>query len=160
MPGNACERNGHTVRRPGFPFGSAFDFSALRTEHLCAPSFRQHAGTSLCARPTASAGRRRGPAPKNKTSEAASMRRNAYSGYSNVRSRATARRCLTNLESESSDCPAPIRIRLPLCTYHSSSGLCPVLAGMLTLDHWFGGSYRKRLTGLETFTRLVSRPQS
>ena len=94
MPGTACERNGHTARRPGFPFGSAFDFSALRTEHLCAPSFRQHAGTSLCTRPTASTGRR-GPAPKNKTSKAATMRRKVYSGYSNVLTRATARRYLT-----------------------------------------------------------------
>jgi hypothetical protein len=98
MPGTACERNGHTARRPSFPFGSAFDFSALRTEHLCAPSFRQHAGTSLCTRSTASAGRR-GPAPKSKTSKAASMRRKVYSGYSNVRTRATTRRYLTNLES-------------------------------------------------------------
>jgi len=79
MPSTACERNGHVARRPGSPFRSAFDFSALRTEHLCTPSFRQHVGTSPCARLTASAGRR-GPAPKNKTSKAASMRRKVYSG--------------------------------------------------------------------------------
>jgi len=79
MPSTACERNGHVTLILGFPFCSAFDFSALRTEHLCTPSFRQHVGTSLCVRLTASA-ERKDPAPKNKTSKAASVRRKVYSG--------------------------------------------------------------------------------
>ncbi len=76
--GVACEENGQTALRPGFPsFSTAF---VRRTEHLCVPSFLQQAGTSDCARSIANAGRS-GPAPNRKTNSAASVRRKAYSDY-------------------------------------------------------------------------------
>jgi hypothetical protein len=124
MPGTACERNGHTAWKPGFPFCSAFDFSALRTEHLCAPSFRQHAGTSLCTRPTASAGRR-GPPPKNKISRAASIRRKVQLAYSKLPAQARERshihceRRLPTSHTWSQDCH--MKLMNPTAVSHSSA---------------------------------------
>lgn len=75
-----CDANGQTAATWGLPSCLGMDFLVRAMEHLCAPSFRQQAGRSFCARPTASAGRR-GPTPKSNANKSATVRRKVSLGY-------------------------------------------------------------------------------
>lgn len=75
-----CDANGQSALTRGLPSCATLDFFALAMEHLCAPSFRQQAGRSFFARPTASAGRR-GPTPKSNANKSATVRRKVSLGY-------------------------------------------------------------------------------
>jgi hypothetical protein len=85
IPGRGCEENGHRALTAGFPFCSTG--FATRAEHLWAPFFLQHAGTSLCRLSLASAGNS-GPAPNKRINEIARIRRKAFSEYRNAGTRA------------------------------------------------------------------------
>ena len=75
-----CDANGQTATTSGLPSCLGMSSLVRAMEHLCAPSFRQHAGRSFCARSTASAGRR-GPTPKSIANISAMARRKVSLGY-------------------------------------------------------------------------------